>query len=130
MAIKFLSDDWFVGVQDIITRMGGMEPADKLKPVLINVFIKTEDGSVSHAHFKAGVIYAGHDETAKATLTTTRELFYKVMVLKNMAEGVRAIMTGKAKLGGESKQLMSLSSVKPSAQQADFERQLKEMTEL
>ena len=52
------------------------------------------------------------------------------MVLKNMAEGVRAIMTGKAKLGGESKQLMSLSSVKPSPQQADFERQLKEMTEL
>ena len=130
MSVKFLTDEWFAEVQSVLQQMGGIEPNEKLRNVVINVNAKEPDGSVVECRYAGCVFYKGHDPAATATLTTTRDLLHRVMIMKNMAEGMKAIVTKKAVLLGDSKQLMPLSAAKPSPSQAAFESRMKEMTAL
>lgn len=130
MSLKFLTDEWFAEVQNVLQQMGGMEPNEKLRNVVINVNSKEPDGSTIECCYKGCVFHKGHDPAAMATLTTTRDLLHRVMIMKNMAEGMKAIVTKKAVLTGDSKQLMPLSAARPSPSQAAFEAQMKAMTVL
>ena len=64
-------------------------------------------------------------------MTTTRQLAHDVLIEKNLALGVRAIATGKAKLKGNKTKLMKLRAVRPTAsQQEAFEQGVREVTAL
>jgi hypothetical protein len=52
------------------------------------------------------------------------------MVKKNMALGMRALATRKAKLKGDQKKLMPIRSARPTPSQAAFEAKVLEMTVL
>ena len=72
----------------------------------------------------------GYLDDAEATLTTTSQLAHEVPAEKNLALGVRAMPTGKAKLTGNKPKLMKMRAVRPTAAQKAFEQRVREVTRL
>jgi hypothetical protein len=128
MSHAFLSDDWFDAVESLLA-VGRPELPDRLKSIYLNIDVIDGD-QVVHATYRGCWFERGHDATAQALLTTNRELCFEVMVKKNMALGMRALATRKAKLKGDQKKLMPIRSARPTPSQAVFEAKVLEMTVL
>lgn len=122
----FLSEEWFGAVKDILAD-GEPELPEPLREVVVNVDVS--DTGVK-ATYRGCWFEPGFSDDADATLKTTSELAYEVMVKKNMALGVRALATGKAKLTGNKTKMMKLRSVRPSPSQEAFEKKVAEVTQL
>jgi hypothetical protein len=125
---SFLSDDWFDAVESLLAE-GRPELPGRLKPIYLNIDVVDGDQLVQTT-YRGCWFERGHDATAQALLTTNRELCFQVMVKKNMALGMRALATRKAKLKGDQKKLMPIRSARPTPSQAAFEAKVLEMTVL
>ena len=123
---EFLSDAWFAAVADLLAE-GRPALPDALANLVLNVVV--EDAGIDTT-YRGCWWEPGHSADAEATLITTRELAYEVMVKKNIPLGVRAISTGKAKIKGNRTKLMKLRVIKPSPSQAEFERRVAAFTEV
>jgi hypothetical protein len=121
---EFLSDEWFAAVQAVLDEARPVLP-DALAGLVINVVVQDVNIDVT---YRGCWWEPGHSDDAEATLLTTRELAYEVMVKKNIPLGVRAISTGKAKIKGNRTKLMKLRVVKPSESQAAFEQRVAAFT--
>jgi hypothetical protein len=128
MSHSFLSDDWFDAVEGLLVESRPELP-DRLKSIYLNIDVIDGD-HVVHTTYRGCWFERGHDATAQALLTTNRELCFEVMVKKNMALGMRALATRKAKLKGNQKKLMPIRSARPTLSQAVFEAKVLEMTVL
>ncbi|HEX9766708.1 MAG TPA: hypothetical protein VGA36_08075 [Nitriliruptorales bacterium] len=126
MTHEFLSDDWFEAVQGLLEQ-GPPALPEALADVVVNV---TVDDVGVEATYRGCWFEPGHSPDATARLHTTRELAYEVMVKKNMALGMRALATGKARLAGERAKLMRLRATRPSPDQEVFEQRVRDMTTL
>jgi hypothetical protein len=124
----FLSDAWFDAVEQLLA---GERPElpDRLKPIYLNIDV-LDGNEVIKTTYRGCWFERGHDPTARALLTTPRELCFEVMVRKNMALGLRALATRKAKLKGDQKKLMPIKATRPTPSQAAFEKKVLEMTVL
>jgi hypothetical protein len=123
---EFLSDEWFAAVQAELAE-GPPELPEALAGLVMNVVV--QDIGVD-CTYRGCWWEPGHSADAEATLITTKELAYEVMVRKNIPLGVRAISTGKAKIKGNRTKLMKLRVIKPSASQAAFEQRVAAFTEV
>lgn len=120
----FLSEEWFGAVKDLLAT-GAPELPEALRGLVVNVDV-TDVGV--QATYRGCWFEPGYSDDAEATLTTTRQLANDVLIEKNLALGVRAIATGKAKLKGNKTKLMKLRAVRPTAAQEAFEQQVREVT--
>jgi hypothetical protein len=123
-AYPFLSDEWFGAVKDLLAD-GTPELPEQLRGLVINVDIS--DIGV-HATYRGCWFEPGFSDDAEAVLTTSSNLAQEVLIEKNLALGVRAIATGKAKLKGNKTKLMKLRAVRPSTSQDAFEQRVREVT--
>jgi hypothetical protein len=121
---EFLTDEWFGAVKDLLAD-GAPELPEALRGIVVNIDI--EDVGVE-ATYRGCWFEPGFSDDAEATLTTTKQLAYDVMIEKNLALGVRAIATGKAKLKGNKTKMMKLRAVRPTPTQEAFEQRVREMT--
>jgi hypothetical protein len=117
---EFLSDEWFAAVQAVLNEGKPVLP-EALAGLVINIVI--QDANIDTT-YRGCWWEPGHSDDAEATLLTTKELAFEVMVKKNIPLGVRAISTGKAKIKGNRTKLMKLRVVKPSESQAAFEQRV------
>jgi hypothetical protein len=122
---QFLSDEWFGAVKALLAE-GQPQLPEALQGVVVNVDV-TDIGVL--ATYRGCWFEPGFSDDAEATLTTTKQLAYEVMILKNLALGVRAIATGKAKMKGNKTKMMKLRAVRPTESQATFEQKVKEVTQ-
>ena len=122
----FLSDEWFGAVKDLLAK-GEPELPEPLRGLVVNVDV-TDSGV--QTTYRGCWFEPGYSDDAEATLTTTSQLAHDVLIEKNLALGVRAIATGKAKLKGNKTKLMKLRAVRPAAAQQAFEQQVREVTQL
>ncbi|TAM64496.1 hypothetical protein [Mycobacterium sp.] len=122
---QFLSDEWFASVKDLLAD-GQPELPEALRGLVVNMDV-TDMGV--QATYRGCWFEPGFSDDAEATLTTTKQLAYDVLVEKNLALGVRAIATGKAKLKGNKTKLMKLRAVRPTASQEAFEQKVREVTQ-
>jgi len=121
---EFLTDEWFGAVKDLLAE-GAPELPEALRGIVTNVDVK--DIGVQ-ATYRGCWFEPGFSDDAEATLTTTKQLAYDVMIEKNLALGVRAIATGKAKLRGNKTKMMKLRAVRPTPAQEAFEQKVREVT--
>src|SRR6185312_5232539 len=98
----FLSQEWFGAVKELLAE-GAPELPDALSGLVVNVDVKDIG---LQATYRGCWFEPGYSDDAEATLTTTKELAHDVLIEKNLALGVRAIATGKAKLKGNKTKLM------------------------
>ncbi len=129
MPYTFLSNEWFGAVKEELEQRP-IDLPEKLQDLLVNCVIDTGSGEPTVAVYRGCWFEPGQDEAASATLLTTSDLAYEVMIRKNIPLGVRAISTGKAKIKGDRRKLLALRAVRPSPSQAAFEARIKEMTSL
>jgi|KBSSwiStaDraftv2_1062776.scaffolds.fasta_scaffold10855_3 hypothetical protein len=120
----FLSDEWFGAVKGLLAE-GEPELPAALQGIVVNIDV-TDVGV--QATYRGCWWEPGFSDDAEATLTTTKQLAHEVMVMKNLAVGVRAIATGKARLKGNKTKLMKLRAVRPSPDQEAFEQKVREVT--
>jgi len=120
----FLSNEWFGAVNDLLAK-GEPELPEPLRGLVVNVDVT--DAGVQ-ATYRGCWFEPGYSEDAEATLTTTSQLAHDVLIEKNLALGVRAIATGKAKLRGNRTKLMKLRAVRPTTSQQAFEQGVREVT--
>jgi hypothetical protein len=122
---QFLSDEWFASVKDLLAD-GQPELPEAVRGLVVNMDV-TDVGV--KATYRGCWFEPGFSDDAEATLTTTKQLAYDVMIEKNLALGVRAIATGKAKLKGNKTKMMKLRAVRPTASQEAFEQKVREVTQ-
>ncbi|KZS61285.1 hypothetical protein A4G26_11115 [Mycobacterium kansasii] len=122
----FLSEQWFGAVKDLLAD-GEPELPEPLRGLVVNVNV-TDVGV--QTTYRGCWFEPGFSDDAEAALTTTSQLAYDVMIEKNLALGVRAIATGKAKLKGDKTKMMKLRAVRPTAAQEAFEQCVREVTRL
>lgn len=122
----FLSEQWFGAVKDLLAD-GEPELPEPLRGLVVNVNV-TDVGV--QTTYRGCWFEPGFSDDAEAALTTTSQLAYDVMIEKNLALGVRAIATGKAKLKGDKTKMMKLRAVRPTAAQEAFEQRVREVTRL
>lgn len=122
----FLSEEWFGAVKGLLGN-GAPDLPEPLRGLVVNVDVA--DIGV-HATYRGCWFEPGYSDDAEATLTTTSQLAHDVLIEKNLALGVRAIATGKAKLKGNRTKLMKLRAVRPTASQEAFEQSVREVTAL
>ena len=120
----FLSESWFGAVKGLLAD-GEPELPDALRGIVVNMDV--QDVGVQ-ATYRGCWLEPGFSDDAEATLTTTKQLAYDVLIMKNLALGVRAMASGKAKLKGNKTKLMKRRAIRPSAAQEAFELQLREIT--
>jgi hypothetical protein len=120
----FLTEQWFGAVKDLLAD-GAPELPEPLRGLVVNVDITDVDVK---ATYRGCWFEPGYSDDAEATLTTTIQLAHDVLIEKNLALGVRAIATGKAKLKGNRTKLMKLRAVRPTASQEAFEQKVREVT--
>ena len=121
----FLSQGWFGAVKDLLAS-GAPELPEALSGLIVNVDVTDVDVK---ATYRGCWFEPGYSDDAEATLTTTSQLARDVLIEKNLALGVRAIATGKAKLKGNKTKLMKLRAVRPTASQEAFEQKVREVTQ-
>jgi len=121
----FLSEEWFGAVKDLLAT-GPPELPEALRGLVVNVDVA--DASVK-ATYRGCWFEPGYSDDAEAVLTTTSQLARDVLIEKNLALGVRAIATGKAKLKGNKTKLMKLRAIRPSPSQEAFEQKVREVTQ-
>jgi hypothetical protein len=130
VSYRFLTGEWFDAMQRLLDEGGEPELPDKLRDLRLNVRIRDEDtGDVAEVSY-CGCYFRPATVDGAPTLTTTRDLAYRVMIEKNIVLGVRALATGQAKIKGDRRRLLALRSVQPSPEQAAFEQRVREMTVL
>jgi hypothetical protein len=122
----FLSEQWFGAVKDLLSD-GEPELPEPLRGLVVNVNV-TDVGV--QTTYRGCWFEPGFSDDAEATLTTTSQLAYDVLIEKNLALGARAIATGKAKLKGDKTKMMKLRAVRPTAAQEAFEQHVREVTRL
>jgi hypothetical protein len=128
MTYRFLSEEWFAQVKGVLAETP-VELPEKLRDVVVNVVVDGDEGAEPVLAVYRGCWWEpGSAEDAVATLFTTRELAYEVIVKKKMAIGVRALSTGQAKLKGDRRKLLALRAVRPSPSQASYEAKVQEIT--
>jgi hypothetical protein len=131
MAYQFLTDEWFGEVDRLLKELGSPTLPDKLQGVTLNVIIEDGNGGQPvKVNYRGCYFQPGFADDAQATITTSRDIAYEVMIKKNMAMGIRALSTRKAKLSGDRRKLMPLASVRPTDEQKTFEERVMEVTTL
>jgi hypothetical protein len=125
----FLTDEWFQAVADLLEEHGKPDLSPKLQDIVLNLDVRDGD-DVVQATYRGCWFEPGHDETAKATLITDREMCMNVMIEKKMALGMRAISTGKSKLKGDLKKFLPIKAARATPAQKEFEKRVLEMTVL
>ena len=127
MGIKYLSDEWFTKVDELVKEVK-LEVAPALKDIKVNFTITSETGNYEWA-LVGGLIQKGHVADAKTKITVPYDLAKKMFVLEDKAAGMQAFTSGKMKIEGDMSKMMAMSSIQPTASQKLLTAKIKEITE-
>ena len=127
MGIKYLSDEWFAKVDELITEVN-LEVAPAAKDLKINFTITRDEGNIEFSA-AGGKIQKGHNPEAKTKITVPYDLAKKMFVDEDKAAGMQAFTTGKMKIEGDMSKLMAMQAIQPTASQKLLQAKMKEMTE-
>ena len=123
-----LTDDWFETVAQLTAQAGDLNLPPSLESLGVNLVVNNLDGSQIDLSLSAGKIQKGLSDQAKTTLAIDAETLRKVFLEFDMPAAMQAFMSGKIKVQGDMSQLMSLHTVKPSAEQKALYKKILENT--
>jgi hypothetical protein len=127
MAHRFLSDEWFEAVDQLIAKAGDLEIPSAMKAVEINVTVTSPSGD-RQVYIKDGMLSRGHRAGAPTSLTLDEGLARKVFVDADTAAGIQAFLAGELKAEGDLKQLVAMQMEEPSAKQKALAQQIAAIT--
>jgi hypothetical protein len=107
---QFLSDDWFVEVENLVEKLGADAPPQA--NLMVNLVItETPFGDERQMHMGArdgkGEWGVGHRGDAEVTLTTDYTTAKQVFASNDPNAGMQAFMQGKVRVQGDMAKLMA-----------------------
>ena len=127
MGIKYLSDEWFVKVDELVKEVN-LEVPPAAAAIKVNFTITSDEGNYEWS-IDGGKILKGHTADAKTKITVPYDLAKKMFVLEDKAAGMQAFTSGKMKIEGDMSKLMAMQSIQPTASQKLLTAKIKEITE-
>jgi len=127
MGYKFLSDEWFTKVEEMVAAAGDLKIPAAMKAVEVNVTVSSPDGDRQLA-LKDGLFTRGHLPGVATKLTLSAELARKVFVDGDTAAGTQAFFDGSLKVEGDYSKLIAMQTVEPSEPQKQLTRQIAAIT--
>ena len=128
MGYRFLSDEWFTKVDELIAAAGDLKIPPEMKAVEVNVTV-TSTGGNTELFMKDGLFTRGHKAGAPTKLSLSTELARKIFVEGDTAAGVEAFMTGAMQVEGDLAKLVAMQTVEPSEPQKKLTRQIAAITQ-
>jgi hypothetical protein len=127
MGYKFLSDEWFTKVEELVAAAGDLQIPPAMKAVEINIIVTSPEGD-SQLTMKDGLFKRGHAAGVATTLTLSAELARKIFVDGDTAAGNQAFFEGAIKVEGDFAKLVAMQTVEPSGPQKQLTRQIAAIT--
>lgn len=116
--MTFLSKDWFNKVAELRAKAGELDLPPEIADTVINLSLSDATGDAEKdLHIKGGDFFAGHNDGAEVSVTTTAELVRKVFLELDMQSGMQAFFSGEIKVDGDVSKLMALQTYEPSDKQ-------------
>lgn len=125
---KFLTDEWFDRVDQLIAAAGDLELTDAARHVAINISVTSAKGRVTKVHFREGRYQRGHHDDCRTSLTLPELVARKIIIEGDGAAGVRAFFEGKIVVEGDVTGVLALQTVEPSIVQLRLARQIQTIT--
>ena len=127
MSLEFLSDEWFVKVDELKDAAGDLEVPAQLADLQLNINVVDGDAEVCMA-LNGGSLERGSIADAGTTLIVPKDLAYKLFIEQDQSAAMQGFMSGQIKVEGDMSKMMAMQSVQPSAKQQELSDKVAEMT--
>lgn len=129
MAETFLSDGWFDAVEKIRAEIGEIEVPAAMKDLQLNIVVTGGPDGDKEIHLDSGNFEKGLVDGASTKLTVPYDTAKGMFVEGNQQAAMQAFMSGQIKVEGDMSKLMAMQSGgQPSAQQAELQGKIREIT--
>jgi hypothetical protein len=125
---KFLSDEWFAKVKELIEAAGAIQIAKEIANVTVNLTVETREGNVEMC-INGGLIQKGLIDNADVNMSMPDDYAYKLLVKNDWSVGMRGYIKRKIKLSGNLKKLIPLQVYKPSKDSVALAERIAAITE-
>jgi len=128
----FLSDDWFMNVDELVTAHGGPETTSAADVVMNLTITDTPFDGERRMHLGTtagrGHWGLGHVDGADLQLTTDYATAKEVFVSGDPTAGIQAFMSGKVKVAGDMAKLLAAQAGAPAGPN-DLQTAIQDITE-
>ncbi len=129
MSLKFLSDEWFAKVEDLIAAAGDLEVPAALHDLVLNVTVSDTEWGDRDLCLDAGNMKKGHQDHAPTKLILPVDLAHRLFIDNDQSAGMQGFMSGQIKVEGDMSKLMAMQTAQPSGPQIELQKQILEITE-
>lgn len=127
MQLRFLSDEWFTKVDELIAGAGDLQIPAPMKTAKVNVTVTSPSGE-TQLHLEDGLFKRGHNPGFTTKLTVADDIARKIFVEGDAAAGVQAFLEGKIAVDGDLATVVAMQTVEPSEPQKRLTRQIAAIT--
>lgn len=124
----FLSDEWFVAVDEIRDQVGNLEVDGPARELVINVKIKDTPYGMVELHMKAGKMERGLAEAAPTTINLPYDLAYAMFIAGDQSAGMTGFMSGKITVDGDMTKLMAMQGGSQPEGAAELQKRIADAT--
>jgi hypothetical protein len=125
---KFLSDEWFLKVDELTKAAADLEIPKAMKDVVVNLMISGAGGDVPMS-MDGGIIRKGHAAGADVEMSMPAEYALSIIVRGDWSAGMKGWVARKIKVSGNMRKLIPLQVYKATASQEDLRRRIESITE-
>jgi hypothetical protein len=125
---KFLSDEWFVKVDELTKAASGLEIPKAMKDVVVNVMVVSGGAEVPLC-MNGGILQKGSAAAADVEMTMPADYALSLLVKGDWSVGMKGWVARKIKLSGNMRKLIPLQVYKPTSSQEALRKQIESITE-
>lgn len=124
----FLSDEWFLKVDELTRASGDLQIQKAMKAAVVNLTVTTDNREVEMC-LNRGIIQKGHVTSPDVRMSMPSDYAYRLLVAGDWSVGMKGYITRKIKLSGNMKKMIPLQLYKPSASQEVLRKEIEKITE-
>ncbi|OHD66375.1 MAG: hypothetical protein A2176_07620 [Spirochaetes bacterium RBG_13_51_14] len=125
---KFLSDEWFLKVEDLTKSAADLEIPKAMKDVVVNLSVGAEGGGIPLC-INGGIIRQGHAANADVEMSMPADYALSILVRGDWSAGMKGWVARKIKVSGDMRKLIPLQVYKPTPSQEALRKQIESITE-
>jgi hypothetical protein len=120
---KFLSDDWFVKVDEMTKAVAGLDIPKAMKDVVVNLTVGDATMCIN-----GGLIQKGHAPRPDVEMSMPEDYALSILVRGDWSVGMKGWVARKIKVSGNMRKLIPLQVYKETASQEALRKQIESIT--
>jgi hypothetical protein len=128
---RFLSEAWFVQVEEIRAEVGEIEVPEMIKSLVINILVTGHPEGDKQLHVAGGDFQQGHADEAPTKMILPFDVASAMFVEGDQAVAMQAFMSGQIQVEGDMAVIMQMQAAgEPSTAAKDLQARVKAITEI